>query len=65
MGGEDFAYYTQRVPGCFMFLGVGNEAIDACYSVHHPMFKADEDALPFGSAMHVSYAMQALSELNK
>ena len=64
MGGEDFAYFTQRVPGCFMFLGVGNESIDACYSVHHPKFKADEDALPLGSAMHVSYAMQAIDELS-
>ena len=65
MGGEDFAYFTQRVPGCFMFLGVGNESIDACFSVHHPMFNADEDALPYGAAMHACYAMQAIDELSQ
>jgi amidohydrolase len=25
MGGEDFAYYLQEVPGCFFFVGAGNE----------------------------------------
>ena len=46
MGGEDFAYYTQEIPGCFSFLGVGNAEINAVYDVHHPMFKVDEEALP-------------------
>ena len=63
MGGEDFAYYTQRVPGCFAFLGVGNPEIGATYSVHHPMFKVDEDALPYGSAIHVNCALKTLEEL--
>ena len=63
MGGEDFAYYTQRVPGCFAFLGVGNPDIGATYSVHHPMFKVDEDALPYGSAIHVNCALKTLDEL--
>ena len=63
MGGEDFAYYTQRVPGCFAFLGVGNPDIGATYSVHHPMFKVDEDALSYGSAIHVNCALKTLDEL--
>ncbi len=63
MGGEDFAFYTQRVPGCFAFLGIGNPDIDATYSVHHPMFKVDEDALPFGSAIHVNCALNSLDDL--
>ncbi len=63
MGGEDFAYYTETVPGCFVALGVRNEAIDAVYGVHHPKFKADEDALPFGVAMHVAFALKSLDEL--
>ena len=63
MGGEDFAYYTQRVPGCFAFLGVRNPDIGATYSVHHPMFKVDEDALPYGSAIHVNCALKTLEEL--
>ena len=63
MGGEDFAYYTERVPGCFVGLGVRNEAQGASYMVHHPKFKADEDALPIGTALHVSFALESLAEL--
>jgi IAA-amino acid hydrolase len=63
MGGEDFAYYTQRVPGCFVGLGVRNESLGATYNVHHPRFLADENALPLGVALHVNYAMRSLAEL--
>ena len=64
MGGEDFAYYTEEVPGCFSFLGVGNPDIDAVYDVHHPMFKVDEEALSLGTAIHVNTALKALENLN-
>ena len=63
MGGEDFAYYTQHVPGCFVGLGVGNPDIDAEYNVHHPLFKVDESALAVGTAMHVCFAIESLAEL--
>ncbi|MBD2871474.1 amidohydrolase [Paenibacillus arenilitoris] len=42
---EDFSYYLQRVPGCFMFVGAGNEACGAVYSHHHPKFDIDERAM--------------------
>ena len=63
MGGEDFAYYTQKVPGCFAFLGVSNPEINATYDVHHPMFKVDEEALPLGTAIHVNFALKSLESL--
>jgi IAA-amino acid hydrolase len=63
MGGEDFSFYVQRVPGCFVGLGVRNPGIGATYMVHHPKFKADEAALPLGVAYHVAYAMRSLVEL--
>lgn len=61
MGGEDFAFYAERVPGCFVGLGVSNEATGCTYHVHHPKFKVDEDALPIGSALHACFALQSLS----
>ena len=64
MGGEDFAYYTEKVKGCFVVLGMNNPAIDATYSVHHPKFKADEDALHIGTALHTIFALKSLEELN-
>ena len=64
MGGEDFAYYTQKVKGCFVVLGMNNPDIDATYSVHHPMFKADEEALHIGTALHTIFALKSLDELS-
>ena len=65
MGGEDFAYYLQKVPGCFLGLGVGNEGIGATYSLHHPCFKVDEDALSIGTTLHVMFAFHSLRDLAK
>ncbi len=48
LGGEDMAFYLQRLPGCFLFLGAYNEATHATYNHHHPKFTIDEDALPLG-----------------
>jgi len=63
MGAEDFSFYAERVPACFVALGVRNESQDAVYSVHHPKFKLDEDAMPLGAAMHVDFALRSLAEL--
>jgi len=64
MGGEDFAFYTEKIPGCFLALGVGNEEKGVTHNVHHPLFKVDEDALPLGTAMHVCFAQRSLERLN-
>ncbi len=48
MGGEDFAYYTERVPAAFMWVGCRNEAIGANQEHHHPRFTIDEASLPLG-----------------
>lgn len=46
MGGEDFAHYAERVPACYFFLGVRNEAKGIVHPHHHPRFDLDEDVLP-------------------
>jgi IAA-amino acid hydrolase len=64
MGGEDFAYVLERVPGCLVALGVRNEAAGAVFGVHHPKFVVDEDALPIGAALHVAFAFRTVAELS-
>jgi len=59
-GGEDFSSYQQKVPGCFLFIGSGNEAIGATYGVHHPRFKLDEEVLHIGVKLHVGFIRQLL-----
>ncbi|QRG70071.1 M20 metallopeptidase family protein [Brevibacillus choshinensis] len=62
MGGEDFSYYTEQVPGVFFRLGVGSEEKQSTYPLHHPMFDIDEDALPVGIAMLSSFALNYLNK---
>ena len=46
---EDFAWYTQRIPGAFYVLGVGNEAAGITHGLHTPRFTVDEEALRTGA----------------
>lgn len=45
MPAEDFAYYLQRVPGCFLFVGAGNERDGIVHPHHHPRFDIDEASM--------------------
>jgi amidohydrolase len=49
MGGEDFAYYLQKVPGAMMRLGVRNPEVGAVHAWHHPQFTIDENAMAIGT----------------
>ncbi|HEV7214788.1 MAG TPA: amidohydrolase [Chloroflexota bacterium] len=53
MGGEDFAYFLQHVPGCFFRVGSRNDERGLIYGHHHPRFDIDEAALPLGIEMFV------------
>jgi metal-dependent amidase/aminoacylase/carboxypeptidase family protein len=55
MGGEDFAYFAQRVPGLMMRLGIYNESAGSVYSAHSPQFRLDEDAIPTGIATFLAF----------
>jgi amidohydrolase len=56
MGGEDFAYFAQRVPGAMVRLGIYNERVGSVHSGHSPQFRLDEDAIPTGIATLVAFA---------
>jgi amidohydrolase len=56
MGGEDFAYYLQEVPGTFVFMGAANKKKGIKSKLHSSNFIIDEDALPLGSALLYSLA---------
>lgn len=51
MGGEDFAYYLQKLPGAFMFLSSSNPEKGTDVSHHNPKFDVDEDVLWEGAAV--------------
>jgi len=48
LGGDDFAFYLEKVPGVMVRLGTRNEALQCIYPLHHPRFCVDEAVIPLG-----------------
>jgi metal-dependent amidase/aminoacylase/carboxypeptidase family protein len=49
MGGEDFAYFLQQMPGAYALLGQGDRAM-----IHNPAFDFNDAILPLGAAYFVA-----------
>lgn len=62
MGGEDFSYMAEKIPGSFLRLGVHDPAWESYYGVHRADFRMDEDALPIGAAALAAVALQWMAE---
>lgn len=58
MGGEDFAYYLQQIPGAFVNIGTGPN-----HALHHPQFDVDEAAILPAARYFAALAEQALAKL--
>lgn len=62
-GGDDFAYFTEKVPGIYAFIGAAAASDDGIvHAHHHPKVCFNEDSLKRGVAMHVLVAEDFLSE---
>lgn len=55
--GEDFAYYTQRIEGCYIQLGCRNPGAKSNLMLHDPDFDIDEECLLYGMALHARLAL--------
>ena len=60
MGGEDMAFFLQKVPGCLFFLGSANREKGFDSPHHHPRFDFDEDAMPLGVEILSTIALEFL-----
>jgi len=58
MGGEDFSYYLQTIPGCYVRLGVGEPGHES-FPAHSSKFDFDEAVLPIGA--HFFYEVAKLA----
>ena len=54
LGGEDFGYYSQEIPACFVMVGAGNEEKGIVNMCHHPQFDIDETCMIYGMALFTS-----------
>ena len=55
MGGEDFAFMLESVPGCYIWLGAGGE-----FDVHHPRYDFNDKAIPLGVGYWTELVMSRL-----
>ncbi|KAL5697668.1 jasmonoyl-L-amino acid hydrolase [Ranunculus cassubicifolius] len=62
MGAEDFSFYSEVIPGYFYFLGMRKDSNTKAISGHSPFFTVNEDAFPYGAALHASLAARYLLE---
>ena len=53
MGGEDFAYYLQKVPGCFFLIGLDTPGGAKSAPLHSDRFNFNDEALPVGVRMFI------------
>ena len=60
MGGEDFAYYLQEVPGCMVRVGTAGGA-ETRYPLHHARFDLDEAALPLAARLMTEVCLRDLA----
>jgi hippurate hydrolase len=57
MGAEDFAFFLEKVPGAFVWLGVGDVS-----GLHTSQFSFDEEILSQGATLLTALALESLSE---
>jgi amidohydrolase len=62
MGGEDFAYYAEKVPGCFFFIGSSPQGVPPGTIPHHcSRFDFDERALLVGASVLLELVENSLA----
>lgn len=62
MGGEDMAYFLEKVPGTFFFLNNPKAVDGKCYPHHNPKFDIDESLLARGAALIIQGALDFLNK---
>ena len=55
MGGEDFSYFLERIPGSFIMLGVGD-----AYPPHNESFDFNDESIPVGIRIMSGIALEFL-----
>ena len=64
MGGEDFSYYLEKIPGCLIRLGAQKDGLEGI-PAHSSTFDFDEDALEIGAAFLAEAARLTIDRLSQ
>ncbi len=57
MCSEDFSYYTLKKPGCFLGMGIRNEALGCTSALHNNDFRIDESGLINGCKAFTQFVL--------
>ena len=60
MGGEDFSYYLQKLPGCMVRVGSAGGP-ETMYPLHHARFDLDEGAIPLAARLMTEVCLRDLA----
>ncbi len=60
MGGEDFAYYLEKVPGCFFLLGMRPDNVESYPSLHNCTYDFNDAAISVGVKVFCALAQTPL-----
>ena len=61
MGGEDFSFMLQVLPGAYIRVGQGRTDGPGPYPLHNSRYDFNDEILPLGAALHASMVERALS----
>jgi amidohydrolase len=61
LGGEDFAWYLDSIPGALARLGTRTPGSDADFDIHQAVFDVDERAIATGVRLMAATALTAMS----
>jgi metal-dependent amidase/aminoacylase/carboxypeptidase family protein len=65
LGGEDFAFYAQMVPGSMFRLGIRNKSLGADKPWHSSKFIVDEEAIYYGTSLLAGATLSYLDESSR
>ncbi|WP_313758240.1 M20 family metallopeptidase, partial [Tissierella sp.] len=65
MGGEDFSIFTEKIPGFFFWLGVGNKEKDMNYVWHNPKFDGDDRSIIIASVVMSNMVLRGISYIDE
>jgi hypothetical protein len=61
LGGEDFAWYLESIPGALARLGTRKPGSGDDFDIHQPTFDVDERAIGIGVKLMAATALTAMS----
>ncbi len=61
MGGEDFAFFSQKIPSCYFYFGVKNDEKNCNVPFHNSMYDMDEDSMVPTMSVFINFVFKYIN----